>query len=112
MPDVHCPELLTQTVTYWAPGALNSEGGRAYTTPVQIDGRWAEKVELFTDARGQEKRSLAIVHVEQNVAVDGYLYLGTSAGSDPTVIAGAYPIKRFDKIPGLEAEVFVRKAYL
>ena len=105
-------ELLKQTVTYWAPSSMSGWGGETFASPVAIDGRWEDKQELFIDSKGQEVRSNAVVYVDQDVDLGGFLYLGTSTASDPTTVDGAREIRAFQKSPNIKATEFIHKAWL
>lgn len=110
MPDVFAPELLNQTATYWAPSTRDGAGKITFGAPVSVTCRWADATELFIDRQGKEVRSNAVVHVDQDLSLDGFLALGASVSATPT--DGALPIRKLAKTPGLDAEMFVRKAWL
>lgn len=109
-----------QTAVYWGTPVDDGYGGFTFAEPVEIKVRWEEKSEVFTDDKGQEKLSLALVYSLQDVDKNGYIYLGELADFDSTVdedapetIEGAYPISRLDKSPSLGSiSEFVRKIYL
>jgi len=103
---------LKQTATYWGNPVSDGYGGRNFDAPVEIDVRWEDKQELFTDTSGQEKLSRAVVFVGEDVQVGGYLFLGSSSAGNPLDVSGAYEIKQFSKIPDLKAENFLRKIWL
>ena len=112
MPNRYLTKSLLQTATYWAPSAKDGYGGYTFTTPVIIDCRWILKQELFIDAKGKEKVSAAIVLLEQDVSLGGYLYLGASAESNPKDVSNSYEIRSFAKIPDIKGTSFLRKAWL
>ncbi len=102
-----------QTATYWAPSTLNEYGERSYSAPVAINVRWEEKTEEFIDKpTGKEQQSHSIVYSESDVVEDGFLFLGASVSSTPKDVAGAFPIRRFDKSPTLKANRYIRKIWL
>lgn len=103
---------MKQDITYWAPGAPNVYGGRAYVAPVTLKGRWEGRQELFRDKYGQEVMSRARVYCESPVALDGYLYLGTSVAADPTTLSDAFEIRQTGSIPDLRAVVQLNVAIL
>lgn len=102
---------LRQTITYWAPAAADGFGGRSFSSPTTIKGRWEGRVNLITDSAGREKVSNAIVYLSSQVVVNGYLYEGESTASDPLSV-GAFEIIRFDRVPSLNARDFENKAFL
>jgi len=115
-----------QTAVYWAVTGRDGEGGFTYADPVEIKCRWEDMRQVVVDNKGNEVTSRAQVFVLQDLTEEGMLYLGTlddlydlnsesSAGGldSPVDIAGAYIIKRFQKIPALGSKTeFLRKAYL
>jgi hypothetical protein len=116
----NCP----QTAVYWGNPVNNGYGGFTYDEPVEIDCRWEDRNEIFVDANGDETVSKSVVIVLQDMDLEGRLFLGTldsiydslessAATIDPTTIAGAHFIRRFDRIPRLGSTVdFLRKVYL
>ena len=129
-----------QKAVYWGSPRTNGLGrGMTFADPVEVNCRWEEMEQVVTDARGVEVTSRAQVFLLQDVDEEGYLFLGTladlgspsgvsltcdmttitcdasltSSSTDPTVITGAYIIKRVQKTPALgSSSVFFRKAYL
>lgn len=103
---------LKQSGTYWGSPVEDGYGGFTFATPVAINCRWELKQELFIDGKGKEKVSAAIVYLEQDIDLGGYLYLGTSAESNPKDVEGSYTIKSFSKIPDIKGTSFTRKVWL
>lgn len=112
---------LKQAVVYW--GNPTPTGvGYSYDDAVELNARWEDRQEVFTDVDGKERVSQAIVYVDQDVVVGGYLYLGdlddlgdSSSGldiSDPQAVSPTYPIRAFSKIPNLRATEYERKVWL
>lgn len=100
---------LKQTVTYWAPGGNDGFGGVAFDAPIQINGRWEDRTELYTDEQGNEQKARARIYVDQDVELRGYVFLGTSTSTAPESVSGAYEIKDFRKTPNLAATIFERR---
>ena len=121
---------LLQTAVYWADPADDGYGGVSYADPIQISCRWEDKQQIIGTITGNQivgfqNMSRAIVYVDRDLDVDGFLMLGTlddltessgdSSGEfyDPHQLAGAYIIKRFEKTPALHNTTeFIRVAYL
>lgn len=100
-------------ITYWSIADTTGRAGKpSFNAPVAINGFWMERNEQFRDGQGRENVSQAIVRVDTDLALGGYLYNGTSAEAVPTNEAGAYPIKSFDKMPNRHETTFLRKAFL
>ena len=102
---------LHQHLTYWTVSP-DGFGGYSFGTPKAIKGRWEDKTELFTNGYGKEVVSKAIVYLDTDVALDGYLMLGATTVTDPTTLPLAYQVAAYRKIPNLGAVRFERKAYL
>lgn len=103
---------MPQTVTYWAPDGVDDFGARTFAAPVEISGRWQNKRDLIRDADGRQIASSAVVYVSQQVANRGYLYLGSSAASDPTSVDGAREIRNTGASPALTGDPTLYKAWL
>ena len=86
---------MTQTATYWAPTGTYDENGRTgFAAPVQILCRWEDRAELVRSPDGDEFTSSSVVYPEQELARQGYLYLGTSGATNPKAVTGAYEIRQ------------------
>ena len=102
---------LKTDITYWA-STPDGFGGFTFGTPVALKGRWEQRTELFRNATGEEEVSEAIVFVSSDVAINGYLFEGTSIAADPTLLADAKLIKQFVRIPDLRNLSHDRRAFL
>lgn len=114
---------LKQTAVYWATPAKDGYGGFTWDDPIEISCRWVDSNEviLVRTARagaGEEIVSRAKIHVSQDVDEQGMLFLGelddltVAEKADPTTIARAYSIKKFDKVPTISGNAFYRRAWL
>ena len=109
---------LSQTAVYWGNPASDGYGGRTFDAGVEISVRWEDTQEMFVDDAGQESVSRAIVFVSQDVKVGGYLHSGplsdisSAEDVDPLTVSTAYEIRKFDKVPSIDATIFVRTAWL
>lgn len=104
---------LVQDLTYWGPAGEDRYGNRAFANPVLIKGRWEERNEEVTTIGGETITSAAIVYVDRDVAVNGYLAQGDSTGvSDPHLTTGAAQIQAYQQIPDLRNAAAMRKAVL
>ncbi len=108
--------LAAQTITYWPPsGSRDAYGNQAFGSPATIGGFWMDKQELFVDAEGRETRSHAVVFVNQDCALGGYLAQGNQTGTaNPLSASGALEIRGWEKIPHLRQnpDKITRKALL
>lgn len=92
---------MKQSVTYWAPSSRDAYGKITFAAPIAVTARWEERQELFRDARGEEIMSKARVYCASAVALDGYLFNGTSVATDPTSVLGAFQIRNVGLQPDL-----------
>lgn len=114
--------LCTQVATYWAPSAtpFNTYGDPAFLAPVVLDPatftgvRWEDKTdEMITTKTGDQQQSKAIVwSAATTFKVGGFLFLGSSAASNPTTVAGAHIILQTSDDISLYGENFSHKAWL
>lgn len=103
---------LKQDVTYWSPSSFDKFGNQIWAAPSAIKGRWEDRTELFIQDTGEEVRSKALVYIDSDVEVGGYLFLGSSISADPSTVTGSREIVDFRKIPNLNADFFERRALL
>lgn len=101
-----------QTITYWSPDGIDAFGGRTFGAPLEIKGRWQDKADLFRDSDGREVVSSAVVYVDQDVELRGYLYLGSSSASNPQTVDGAREIRNIGRSPDLGATQTLHKVWL
>ncbi len=116
MSDVISPRLLKQTAVYWPPDEVGSDGRMTYLQPYTIKCRWEDEVTQFLAGNGTERLSRAVVMVDRDLELQGFLFLGKFADVTdldvPEDNAGAYEIQRFDKTPNRAGKRFLRTVYL
>ncbi len=64
------------------------------------------------DASGREQRSRAVVYVDTDLIIGGYLFEGVSSGTDPLAVDDAFLIKDYRKVGNFENTVFERRVML
>jgi len=101
-----------QTATVWVDNGTDSAGDPTFATPRQISVRWEEKLSVILNSDGEQETSVARVYVSEDLKLGDYLFLGTSAASDPIPTIGAYKIKAYGKVPSLTGKKFIRRAFL
>lgn len=112
-----------QTAVYWPPestesagDAFNNYGQPQVSLPSEVSVRWTDKNEEFISLQGTSLISRAVVLVDQDVEVGGILMLGEMVDLNSSLDIkdndNAWEIKRVDKIPDIDAEDFLVKAYL
>lgn len=90
-----------QKATYWGGRTQGGFGDITFDAPIVLDVKWEDRVETFTDLSGNEHQSRAIVYTDRDLDLGGYLLLGESVATDPTVVSGALEIQRSDEVPDL-----------
>jgi hypothetical protein len=116
-------KMKKQTAVYWpsetsesAGDAFDDYGKPVVADPIEIDCRWEDVSEEFSDATGTRQISRAKVYVDRDVDVGGILMLGELTDiTDEVNIKendGAFEIRRFDKLPNLKATEYLRTAFL
>jgi len=102
-----------QQATYWGSPSTDGWGQATFAPPVLISCRWEDRIEVFTDMAGEERRSSSIVWTYNILEVGGYLVKGNQlAMQNPTDIDGSLRIQRADEIPDLRGLNYERRHYL
>ena len=105
-----------QNAVYWAIASIDGHGQEVYASPVQIDCRWEDSNEEFLDANGDRQISNAVVYTDRDTTPKGVLMLGVLADITDAVNikenSGAWEIRKFNKLPTLNAKEFLRTAFL
>lgn len=111
-------KVCVQDAVYWAPGTDNGFGEKTWTV-TQIKVRWEGGSDTIINKYGKEVVSSAKVMVQQELNVDGFLYLGTlsslttSQKENPLLVDTAYPIQKLEITPLFKsATKFVYQIYL
>lgn len=90
------PFRFPDTITYWPPAGWDGYGSKTYGAPITIGGRWENVSKLITDPQGQQVMTAAMVGVDQDVDVEGFLAQGDQTGtSEPAAATGAFRIVQF-----------------
>lgn len=110
--------VCVQDAVYWSPGADNGFGEKTWTSSA-IKVRWDGVTQSITNKYGKEVVSSAKVMVQQELNVDGFLYLGTLTSlttlqkGNPLLVDTAYPIQKLEITPLFKsATKFVYQIYL
>lgn len=103
---------LLQTATYWAPSNPDLFGKFTYVAPQTLPCRWEDRVELVRNQFGEEVASKSRIFFAAPIVLGGYLFLGTSAVTDPTTVIGAQEIILVATIPDLKNLKKLYVAYL
>lgn len=112
-------KFAVQTAVYWDASEINSFGESEFSTGVEIKVRWDGITELIRNKQGKEIMSNAKILTNEDLNMEGWLYLGTLAGLsssekiNPIIVSGAYEIQKIEKIPFVKStDSFVRTIYL
>lgn len=104
-----------QKAVYWGTPVNTGSGYYTYDSPVEINVRWEDRQEKFTDQNGEEQLSRAVVFLSQDVDIQGQLSLmqliNLSSTERPEDNSG-WEIKAFRKIPDFKGQNYERKVWL
>lgn len=108
--------MLRQKCIYWElEGDVNQFGERKFLLPVEIKCRWEDVGEELLQDDAKEQVFDATIFVDRDVKEGGLLMLGTLAdltSSDPPKSILSKRIRKFEKIPTMKGNRFLRVAYL
>ena len=65
---------LKEKIVYWRPPTRDGFGGFSWSSPLQIEGKWEDRASNIFDPSGKEVVSNAIVWVDLNLEIGGYLW--------------------------------------
>lgn len=107
-------EMMPHQLTYWPPASPDGFGQVVFGAPVfPVACRWQDTQKIFRDASGQEVMSEAIVYLETDLALNGYVVLGDqSAESDPRNLDAAREIRQTNSSASLDGDQALRKVWL
>lgn len=107
---------MKQKATYWATLSQNKYGEETYDAPVEIDCQWNDVTLDVVDANGQHTITKSQIMVDRDLQVGGLLLLSELADVSypdaPLQNERIERIIRFDKIPRVRADKFMRVAYV
>ena len=110
---------MKQDAVYWPPSGVKGTGKKTFGSPIEIKCRWDESSSRkYTDDRGVEQTSNAIVMVDRDLQLGGLLRLTTltALGVDTATYADGtaryYEIKKIDKTPNLRVTEFLRECWI
>lgn len=105
-----------QKAVYWPYAGIDDLGQPQYDAPFQIDCRWDDKHELFMNLQGVQEVSNAKVFPDRDTPEGGVLWKGKFSQlvsqSNPFLNPKAYIIKKFEKIPDIDALAYTLIAML
>lgn len=90
-----------QVATIWTQTGLDTYGKPTFTAPAQINVRWEDRTEMILSKRGEEYVSKSRVFFGSDIPLEAFLFLGTSAATDPTAVPGAYEVMGRKMTPDL-----------
>lgn len=100
-----------QDVTYWAPSGNDGYGGKSFSAPVLLKGRWESRSDIARNVQGEEVVARSVVWVTVDLKEGGYLALEDyTAESNPLEADGNQEIVAFIKIPDIKSMGYERRA--
>jgi hypothetical protein len=106
------PKPYHQTITYWGTPQPDGMGGVVFAAPVSMLARWEQNAIQDYDDKGTAIVSQARVFTKVDLDIGGFVFLGITAATDPTVIGGAFEIKNFVKTPSIRLNDYERRSVL
>jgi hypothetical protein len=111
-------KFLRQTACYWGAPVSDGYNGFTFADPIEIPCRWTDSVQVVSDGKGNDIVCKSVVMVAIDLQELGMLFLGTlddldsAQEDDPVSIPNCYAVKRFDRVPLIRGDKFLRVAYL
>lgn len=112
-------DMRTQDAVHWAAGPPDKTGKPTVGHPTAVVVRWEDKHEKFMNPEGEEVVSNAVVYVPEvsngvEMHEGDYLWLGVIGNEpeNPVIDKDAHQIRKFEKLPDIEGEEFLRTAIL
>lgn len=111
-------KYLIDTAVLWAVTGKNAYNELIFSAGVEVFVRWEDKQEIFISEEGKELSSKAILHINQDVIPDSFMFLGdlddltTAQKADPKLCETAYAVKSFKKTKSVGGIYILRKVYL
>lgn len=91
---------LNQKITLWQELTDDGFGGKTYTPPAIVDGKFALRNERFTDTEGDVSVSKAVFYTESVVGVSGwFVALGEVTDTSPS--NEALPVRGISSNPSM-----------
>ena len=101
-----------QKATYWDTPVNDGFGGTTYATPEVIKVRWEERQDEFLDEGGEKRISRAVVFINKDLKLGGFLKLGDHSDALPVTIDDSWRIKKLVTIPDIRNADNERRALL
>lgn len=106
-------KMLKQKAVYWAVARIDEAGEVIPALPVDIKCRWEDDLEQGLDLSGTETTFMSTVYTDRDVDEGGYLMLGELQNlKGPLPPKEAHRIRKFSKLPTLNAKQFLRTVKL
>lgn len=85
-------------------GNPDGYGSYSFASPVEINCRWEDKLDIVRNAAGVEVVSTSRVFVDREILTDSFMYLGLLSevtGQNPQSITGAFQVISFISSPNI-----------
>jgi hypothetical protein len=120
--------LCKQDAVYWAFTGVDEFNHPTYAAPVLVKVRWEERSEQYLARENRTLTSKAMVNTDVDITEGGALLLlpagVVDGGFDPSDLPNpgnpfdnsqygpAWEVQRFDKLPTIDADQFLRTSFL
>lgn len=103
---------LNQTITYWPPIGEDEYASPIFGAPQVIPGRWEDRMDQVRSPTGDLINSKAMVWLDIEFDIGGYLALGDHTGQVSPTMALASEIRSKIEIPDVRSVSMERRAIL
>jgi hypothetical protein len=103
---------------YWGPASLGAYGTKTFDAAVGVAVKWFERQDIYRKPTGEEAVSSAVVHVQDDMEVGGYIWRGSilalsvAEKANPQIVSGAKKIEAYEKTEVLSGGRYVRRVFL
>jgi len=108
-------KIRVMDAVYWPRKGFDKFGKPKFDYPQEIKCRWQDTAEEYIDDEGTRQASSAIVFAGFDIKPGDYLKKGKidmHTPDSPLGEDGAWEVVKFEKLPTLKADNFLRRAYL
>jgi len=106
---------------YWKRTGISESGSDTFSAAVEISCRWDRMTVVFKDQFGKERSSRSQVMVDREMEIGDYLLEATIEEYDllsidkkqnPKLLADAWAVSFFERVPNLRNTIIFRRAWL
>ena len=104
--------LLSTTITIWETPVNDGYANFSYSTPTQVSCRYQNDRQNLIDDLGMEFVSTAVIYTTQQLALNTWVYKGTTSTANPQNVDEAYRVRKIYTTSTPTDSIIVYKAIL